>query len=213
MEESTQEQVEIFSEVLEVEKSKIVSMLLYIPHAFLRLFRYIGGKVKSFFQWIGRGLSRFAGFLKSPAENGRELIKEKSTSLRKSIQRLRREMDPLSWIQLIGIIVIFGLFLIAPLLGVVWGSFVTDTGFTLSKIIGLFTDPMFVPQWRPEDFDFIQSATGIVYIYGIEMGVILNSIYVALAVTAISVALGTSFAFLMARYDFTGKTILRTLLL
>jgi ABC-type Fe3+ transport system permease subunit len=213
MVESTQEEVEVISNELEEAPSKAVSALLYIPRVILRLLLYIAGKFKAFFNWITRGFRRLAGFLRSPGENGRKLIQEKSTSFRASIQKLRREMDPLSWIQLVGILLIFGLFLVAPLLSVVWGSFVNEAGFTLSNIIGLFTNPMFVPQWRPEDFEFIQPAAGITYIFGIELGVILNSVYVALAVTAISVVLGTAFAFLIARYEFTGKSVLRTLLL
>jgi ABC-type Fe3+ transport system permease subunit len=50
-------------------------------------------------------------------------------------------------------------------------------------------------------------------VQGVDMGVIMNSLYSALLTTLFSTLIGVTLAFIMARYDFRGKTVLRTLLL
>jgi ABC-type Fe3+ transport system permease subunit len=175
----------------------------------------IGTRIKGFFVSLRNGIVRIGRFLKNPRENASSLKEGLSETISSGWSRFRREMDPLSIVQLVAIVVVFGIFLVAPLLSVVWGTFFTEDGFTLDIVLNLFTNASFVPQWRPEDFNIIQynPEAGIRYIYGIEMGVILNSVYSAVIVTGIAVILGTGFAFLVARYDFTGKGILRTILL
>lgn len=164
----------------------------------------IGGKIKGFFTWLLSGFKRIGGFLRNPSLE----------PAKQAWHKLRHEMDPLSWIQLLAIVFVFSLFLIAPLVSIVLGSFFTETGFTLDNIIYLFTNPDFMPQFRPEDFNWIRpTPAGIIEIWGIELGVIFNSIVCAILVTFISVILGTFFAFLIARYEFAGKGILRTVLL
>lgn len=183
-----------------------IRILLVFWHIIL----WFANKIKSFSRWCYDKLYRFFSFFKDPGQNFKNL----RTKLRAAAEQLRREMDKLSWIQLIAIIVVFGLFLIAPLASVVTGSFVTESGFSLDLIIQLFSNPAYVPQWRPNDFNWIRpTGAGNVEIWGIDLGVILNSVYVAIAVTGISVVLGTTFAFIIARYDFPGKGVLRTLLL
>jgi ABC-type Fe3+ transport system permease subunit len=178
--------------------------------AIIGFFVAIGNRVAGFFRWIANGFRKLYGFLLNPGQSTRNLV----LRARLSADELMREMDTLSWVQLIGILVVFGLFLIAPLLSVVWGSFVTPDGVSFDILISLFNNPEYVPQWRPQDFEIIQpTPAGVVEIWGMELGVILNSVYVAIAVTLISVILGTSFAFLIARYEFPGKGILRTFLL
>ncbi len=193
----------------------LVNFLLSFFGGIARFLASIGNRIKSIFVSLWNVIVQIGGFLKSPRKNASSLKRGLSETVRLGWSRFRREMDTLSIIQLIAILVVFGAFLIAPLLSVVWGSFFTEDGFTLDIVLNLFTNKKYVPQWRAKDFDFIQynPDAGIRYIYGIEMGIILNSIYSAVMTTAIAVVLGTGFAFLMARYDFTGKTILRTLLL
>ncbi|WP_010478894.1 ABC transporter permease [Thermococcus zilligii] len=60
----------------------------------------------------------------------------------------------------------------------------------------------------------ITTGTGekIYYIQGVDFGVILNSILVSISVMILTTILGTIFAFIMARYDFPGKNIVRVLL-
>lgn len=170
----------------------------------------LGTKFVSFLRWIYRGIHRIFRFFLDPGQNIRLLIKR----LGGYAKEFSREMDTLSWIQLAAILFVFGLFLIAPLLSVVWGSFVTETGVSLDLITQLFSNAAYVPQWQPQDFNWIRpTGAGYIEVWGIDLGIILNSVYVAIAVTAISVILGTSFAFIIARYEFPGKGILRTLLL
>jgi iron(III) transport system permease protein len=167
-------------------------------------------KIKSIIIWFYKILHRIYSFFKCPGQN----IRTHVIKLKASAKQLRSEMDPLSWIQLIAITVVFGLFLIAPLASVVVGSFVTESGISFDLILQLFRIPAFVPQWQPSDFNWIRpTGAGIIEIWGIDLGVILNSVYVAVVVTIISVILGTTFAFIIARYEFPGKGVLRTVLL
>ncbi|MFW9831545.1 MAG: ABC transporter permease, partial [Candidatus Thorarchaeota archaeon] len=70
-------------------------------------------------------------------------------------------------------------------------------------------------QVRGPVYELVQVGTNqyALLIQGVDMGVIMNSIYSALLTTAFSTVIGVTLAFIMARYDFRGKTILRTLLL
>lgn len=214
------------TEADEIQKEADVSELKEPRHPLVNFLYSFFGAIASFFVAIGIRIKNvftsiwglFVGigsFLKKPRENASSLKDGLSESIEVGLDRFKREMDPLSIIQLIAIVIVFGTFLIAPLLSVVWGSFFTEDGFTLDIVLNLFTNASFVPQWRPEDFNIFQynPEAGIRYIYGVEMGVIMNSVYSAVIVTGIAVTLGTSFAFLMARYEFAGKSILRTLLL
>jgi iron(III) transport system permease protein len=195
---------------MEKARPSIVDIPLSFLRALANLFMGLGRRVIAFGKWIVDKFLRFFKFFKNPGENSRELWYRTKTSL----SAMRHEMDLLSWVQLGGIIVIFGGFLIAPLLSVVWGSFVTETGFSFDIIIQLFSSAAYVPQWLPQDFNWIRpTGAGIIEIWGIDLGIILNSVYVAIAVTVISVILGTTFAFIIARYEFPGKGILRTFLL
>ncbi|MFX1482113.1 MAG: ABC transporter permease [Promethearchaeota archaeon] len=176
----------------------------------LGFFIALGERIIALVKWIHRGFIRLYRFLLEPGQNIRLLVKR----FCKDSEELSREMDTLSWIQLTGIIFVFGLFLIAPLLSVVWDSFVTESGFSLNLITQLFNNAAYVPQWQPQDFNWIRpTGAGYIEVWGIDLGTIFNSVYVAIAVTAISVILGTSFAFIIARYEFPAKGILRTLLL
>jgi ABC-type Fe3+ transport system permease subunit len=135
-------------------------------------------------------------------------------------------MDSLTWVQLVGVIAVFALFLILPLLSVVWTSFTdSETGvFTLQHFARLFRDSNIWPWvYNPVtgNTDFFANLTPALYdpdlnllvIYGWDLGGVLNSIYVAVLVTIFSVILGVFFAFIVARYDFFGKQVIRTLLI
>ena len=195
---------------MEQARHPVVDILVSFLKGIVNLFVSLGRRLVGLGKWIVDKLVRFFGFFRNPGENSRNLV----ARLKAGWEVMRHEMDPLSWIQLIGIIFIFGLFLIAPLLSVVWGSFVTETGFSFEIITQLFRNAAFVPQWLPQDFNWIRpTGAGIIEIWGIDLGIILDSVYVAIAVTVIAVILGTSFAFIIARYEFPAKGILRTLLL
>jgi ABC-type Fe3+ transport system permease subunit len=171
---------------------------------------------------IKRGFSRIRGFLQAPGTNSKLWFGRSKKRIREGATRFRREMDSLSTIQLIAILLVFGLFLIAPLLNVVLYSFTDpDTGWpTLFHFVNLFSDTNFWPwqyiggQW----ISYINLRTVLVggdlmVIQGWDFGAVLNSIYVALIVTGLSVILGVFFAFIIARYQFPGKKIIRTVLI
>jgi iron(III) transport system permease protein len=179
---------------------------------------------------IKRGLTRIRGFLKHPSTNSRLWVSNVKKRFRNGLSKTRRELDSLSTIQLTAIFVAFGLFLIAPLLSVVAVSFIDPvTGLpSLFHFVNLFGDSNFWP-WQyfigdpadPSDDRWISYinlrtiTTGgdLMVIRGWDFGAVLNSIYVAVIVTGISVLLGVFLAFIIARYEFTGKRIVRTVLI
>jgi len=144
-----------------------------------------------------------------------------------SIRKFRREMDSLSWVQLIAVLVAFGVFLIAPLISVVFTSFIDpNTGLpSLYHFVNLFSDSNFWPwQYNEATGEWIsyvnlrtiippRGASDLMVIQGWDLGAVLNSIYVAVIVTFFSVILGVFLAFIVARYDFPGKRIVRTVLI
>ena len=150
----------------------------------------------------------------------REFFRAPGPRLRAGVTQLRREMDSLSWIQLIALIVVFALFLIVPLLSVAVYSFTDqNTGLlTLDHFINLFNNtgiwPFANSEWaRLIHLNIIEIDGDVMTIRGWDLGAIMNSIYVAVIVTGVSVLIGTFFAFIVARYDFRGKRIVRTLLI
>jgi iron(III) transport system permease protein len=192
-------------------RSSVPSILEQGGMWILGLFIGIGTRLVAFGRWVLRGFMKFFRFFANPGQSLIRLIR----GLRLSAEEMTREMDPLSWIQMIGILTIFGLFLIAPLGSVVYGTLFPDGEFSLEIMLTIFSNPAYVPQWLPADFNMVRPSplTGIVEIWGMDMGIIANSVYMAVFVTLISVVLGTTFAFLIARYEFPGKGVLRTLLL
>lgn len=145
-----------------------------------------------------------------------------------SIRSVRWEMDTLSWSQLSLVLLIFTLFMVLPLLRVVYEGL---SFFWFSRV---FSDEFFFPLrvGLKNAFPFIEFSLRtvgqifyrldrvragvvetVIYIRGIDCGVILNSLIVAVIVTIISTVLGTTLAFIMARYDFFGKGFFRTVLL
>jgi iron(III) transport system permease protein len=172
---------------------------------------------------LKRALTGLANFILHPSFNRQETW----SSFGQSVTRLRREMDHLSWVQLIAVLVAFGAFLIAPLLSVAYTSFFDPhTGLpSLYHFVDLFSNSNFWPwQYNPDTGQWIsyanlqtiippRGASDLMVIQGWDFGAVLNSIYVAVIVTAFSVILGVFFAFIVARYDFFGKRVIRTVLI
>lgn len=176
---------------------------------------WTAGKVRSVGSWVKGGAQGVRGFARDPRGN-----------LRAGVGRLRREMDALTWVQLLGVLIVFSIFLILPLLSVIWSSFTLEaTGeLTLAHFIRLFEDSNIWP-WvfnpvtgQVDAFLNLDPMTynpdlNLLVVYGWDFGGILNSIYVAVLVTIFSVILGVFFAFIVARYDFIGKRVIRTILI
>ncbi len=148
--------------------------------------------------------------------------------------QLYREMDLFTGIQLISVLVLFLLFLILPIFQVMVTAFQVDGQWSLFWFNYIFfEDKTYFPLYIFQHLDssiFHQHPIGLILdvkeqpiifdpdglvllVQGVDMGIILNSIYVGLLTTLFSTLIGVSLAFIMARYDFRGKTVLRTLLL
>lgn len=177
---------------------------------------------------IGQG---FIGFFigtgskaKSGARNFRSIFQDPGPKFRAGMKKLRRELDSLTTIQLTAVLVAFTLFLVLPLISVVYYSFTDpNTGLpSLYHFIQLFQDSNIWPWQYSEQygrwFDFSDYRTVIfgstdVTIQGWDFGALINSIYVAIITTGFSILLGVFLAFIIARYEFYGKSVMRTVLI
>jgi len=184
--------------------------------------------IKSFPEWfrcafIGRFV-RLGSWMKRGAGSSKSFFEEPVPKFRRGWRKLRRELDSLTTVQLLAVLVAFTLFLILPLISVVAYSFTDpNTGLpSLYHFINLFEDSNICPwQYSVENerwYDFSDYRTVIfgstdVTIQGWDFGAIINSIYVAIITTFFSVLLGVFLAFIVARYDFFGKSIVRTVLI
>lgn len=107
------------------------------------------------------------------------------------------------------------LFLIIPVVLMLGVAFIYDGHFSLEWFRSILTDPTYI-SFRP-DGELVKVVPGpggeTLYLFeGLDFGIIFNSIILAIVVTLATAILGTVFAFVMARYDFKGKNLLRILL-
>ena len=203
-------------------RSSIVSILKGAPY---NLASWFARRARSLVSWFGRGLSRGRGFLSDPKTNTLNWVSRTRARIGEGARRTRRELDKITSIQLIAVVGVFTLFLILPLVSVAVYAFFTSSGqFTLQNFVALFNNPRIWPfiyndvtgqmdVYLNFNAGAYSSALNAVAIWGWDFGAILNSIYVAVIVTAAAVVLGVFFAFLMAKYEFFGKRVIRTLLI
>ncbi len=128
--------------------------------------------------------------------------------------------DPLSWTIIPIITLFFTVFLILPLSFTMYAAFVHNGELNLSAFGTIFNTKKF---WDPfpeiNDSNFyiqvIAPGDGIttIRIRGLDYGIFLNTIIIGIATTLVSLTLGLTTAFFMARLEFRGKTILSGLLL
>jgi ABC-type Fe3+ transport system permease subunit len=181
----------------------------------------VPGGIKNRIVGLGHGI---ASVIRGGANSFLSFARNPGDTIRGIYTKLREELDALSTIQLIAVIFAFGLFLVAPLLSVVAYSFFDpNTGLpSLFHFSNLFSDSNFWPwQWNSSnqqwdsyiDLRTVLFGGDLLVIQGIDLGAVLNSIYVAIITTAFSVIIGVFFAFIIARYDFPGKSIIRTVLI
>ncbi len=191
-------------------QDNLVAALTAIPGRFAKS---IGGKVRAFGPWLIRGGSSFRSIFLDPGPKASA-----------TYAKLRRELDALTTFQLLAVLITFTLFLILPLISVVAYSF-TDPFTGLPSLIhfqNLFQDSSIWPWIYPEGGDqwyFFADTRTIIFgetdvtIQGWDFGSVINSIYTAILVTIFSVLLGVFLAFVVARYDFFGKSVIRTVLI
>ncbi|MFX1605384.1 MAG: ABC transporter permease [Promethearchaeota archaeon] len=202
-------------------RSSLVSTLKGAPYS---LASWFSRKSYSAYSRIDGRLSRIEGFFREPKANTQEWASKARARVVNGARTARRELDRITTLQLSAVVGVFTLFLILPLVSVAAYAFLTTNGqFTLDHMIALFRNPRIWPFIIDESGELnvylnfrasaYNSVLNAVAIWGWDFGAILNSIYVAIIVTAASVALGVFFAFLMAKYEFFGKRVIRTLLI
>lgn len=127
----------------------------------------------------------------------------------RALGRLRR-LDPIMLIQALIPAATFTVFLIAPLslVAVVATQYNPLTVLQSPLYVSLTPQGQFVAVYRTS---FRGRDIVLVKIQGVSFGAILNSLINAVVVTAFASMLGVVVAFVMARYEFPGKTVLRIL--
>ncbi|RLG60001.1 iron ABC transporter permease [Candidatus Geothermarchaeota archaeon] len=154
------------------------------------------------------------------------LAKLSAISIKQEIRNLKWQFDPFSLIQLLSVLTFFSLFLIIPVLSVTYKAFFFEGTFTTRWFYFILSDEFYLPIRivLTDKFPFIavKGISGqffriigrdILYIQGVDMGVILNSLMVASMTTIFTTIIGVSLAFIFARYRFFGSNILKIILL
>ncbi len=132
------------------------------------------------------------------------------------IRRLKFYLDPVITIQILIPISIFLLFFIIPLGVVVFSPILYAEAGAYSPI-DVFKDPKFIsfkPVGSPiiiRDLHIDNRTITRITVLGASYGIILNSLINASIVTVGATFLGVIVAFILARYNFPGRTILRIL--
>ena len=137
-----------------------------------------------------------------------------------NLHSIKREMkdDPISWTIIIFMTLFFGFFMIIPLLQVMLGAFLSNGNFPFSTYQEIFQRQYFFDPARDADTYIIRiddsDPNFTVYLLkGPDYGVFLNTIFMGIASTLLSLLIGIFTAFLMARVEIFGKTIIGGFLL
>ena len=153
--------------------------------------------------------------------------------IRRWINEIRWTIDPFIASQLLIVVSVFLAFLIAPLIRIIYNAFIYQGSLSLAWFYSIFSDPFYIsPRITfTSEFPYIvvegikgslykvitrQTDSGIetiILLTGYDMGVIPNTILVAISTTILSTIIGFVFAFIFARYKFPGAEPLRILLL
>ena len=133
-------------------------------------------------------------------------------ALGKTLARIRREFDLMTSLQTLVAFCILLVFLIAPLALMVGQAFLYRGSVSLSWFFDIVGSTEFV-SLAPRGGRLFEVHRGIMYIWGNDHGILLNSIIIALTVAILCSVIGVITAMIMARYKFRGKNILRVLLL
>ena len=133
------------------------------------------------------------------------------------IREIKRELDPLTSAQLILPVLILSFFLLVPLTYMVARAFFHRGSLSLYYFSSLLENPDFIR--NPPNFNFLRVSNTSLGTFmfigdiGPDLGILPNSILVSAFVTLFSAVLGLISAFIIARYNFPGKSVFRVLLL
>lgn len=133
------------------------------------------------------------------------------------LQKLKRELDHLTLIQLSLASFLLVVFFLIPIFYLMWKAFVYRGSVSLQNFIFIFSSSDFI-LWPPNLnlVEFASTPLGnfiLIGSRGPDFGIILNSIFSSFLVTTFSVFLGVITAFAVVRYDFPFKDVIRSLLL
>lgn len=132
--------------------------------------------------------------------------------LRKTVSALRRELDSMTAIQSLVAYSILTVFLIVPIALMIGQAFLLRGQFSLSWFMNLLSSPEYV-SFTPRGGRMFDVHRGVMYLWGYDYGILLNSLIVAFMVTIFCCIIGVVAAMLMGRYRFPGKGLFRVLLL
>lgn len=132
------------------------------------------------------------------------------------VKRIRTSMFKLDTI-IIAFLVVGGVillvFLVTPVLIMLWNAFITPPGTPFyENFVRIFTGRSYV---KLESFGDtlwswqVRGGTRVLVIDGVDHGVLLNSLINSVIVTSVATLLGIIVAFVLARYDFPGRTFIR----
>ena len=135
-----------------------------------------------------------------------------SISIKETVDKLRRQFDPLTLTQtFISYVMLIG-FLVLPLSSLVIQGFKYEGGFSLRWFINILTSPEYV-SLQSRGGRMFEVRRDVMYIWGYDHGILLNSLIVALTVTVFCSIIGIGVAMIMGRYEFKGKAIFKVILL
>ena len=136
----------------------------------------------------------------------------RTLSFTATVDRLRRELDPLTVAQtLIGYLVLVG-FLVAPLASLVLQAFQYRGSLSLNWFTDVLTSSEYI-SLKSRGGRLFEVRRDVMYIWGYDHGIIVNSLTVAFLVTLLCSVIGITVAMIMGRYEFKGKAIFRVILL
>ena len=133
-------------------------------------------------------------------------------SITDTVDKLRRELDPLTLTQTLISYFMLIAFLILPLSSLVLQGFKYEGGLSLRWFINILTSPEYV-SLQSRGGRLFEVRRGVMYIWGYDHGILLNSLIVAFMVTLFCSIIGIGVAMIMGRYEFKGKAIFKVILL
>jgi len=123
----------------------------------------------------------------------------------------RRHIDLFILISYLAPLIFFTFLFLLPLSSLFLAAFFYGGNLSTYWFTSIFTDTFFI-NFHPRTGYMFQVYGDTMYIWGLDYGIILNTISVALSTTISSAILGLITAFILARYDFPCKNLFRILL-
>lgn len=133
-------------------------------------------------------------------------------NFKKLLKSARREFDAMTTIQTVIGVSIMVIFLISPIVSMVEQAFLYQERISFRWFLDLFTSGEYI-SLSSRGGRLFEVHRGIMYLWGIDHGILVNSLIIALTVTISCSIIGILVAMIMGRYNFPGKSIFRVVLL